>query len=92
MTQALANRFGSRINVVEPYVAALPSTLAATGARLTDIDSALEACGLLLVLVDHDVFKSVPLEERGGKLVYDTRGIWPDQPAPSLAPALRMAG
>jgi UDP-N-acetyl-D-mannosaminuronic acid dehydrogenase len=32
------------------------------------------------VLVDHDVFKSVPLAERAGKIVYDTRGIWPDQP------------
>jgi len=26
------------------------------------------------------VFKSVPLDERAGKAVYDTRGIWRDQP------------
>jgi UDP-N-acetyl-D-mannosaminuronic acid dehydrogenase len=32
------------------------------------------------VLVDHDVFKSVPLDERTGKAVYDTSGIWRDQP------------
>jgi UDP-N-acetyl-D-mannosaminuronic acid dehydrogenase len=35
---------------------------------------------VLIVLVDHDLFRSVPLAERAGKLVYDTRGIWPDQP------------
>ena len=36
--------------------------------------------GVLIVLVDHDVFRVVPLAERAGKVVYDTRGIWPDQP------------
>ncbi len=35
------------------------------------------------MLVDHDVFRSVPLAERADKIVYDTRGIWPDQ---ALAP------
>jgi UDP-N-acetyl-D-mannosaminuronic acid dehydrogenase len=46
------------------------------------------------VLVDHDVFRSVPLEERAGKRVYDTRGIWPDQPQSVLseAPPIRLAG
>jgi UDP-N-acetyl-D-mannosaminuronic acid dehydrogenase len=34
----------------------------------------------MVVLVDHDIFKSIPLDERVGKRVYDTRGIWPDQP------------
>ena len=32
------------------------------------------------MLVDHDVFRVVPLAERATKLVYDTRGIWLDQP------------
>ena len=34
----------------------------------------------MIVLADLDVFKSVPLDERATKLVYDTRGIWADQP------------
>ena len=47
----------------------------------------------MIVLVDHDVFKSVPLAERADKLVYDTRGIWPDQPAPNpVVEELRKAG
>jgi UDP-N-acetyl-D-mannosaminuronic acid dehydrogenase len=32
----------------------------------------------LITLVDHDVFKVIPPEERQNKAVYDTRGIWPD--------------
>ena len=53
---------------------------AGTGAELIDLDTALEQCGVFVILVDHDMFKSVPVEERAGKAVYDTRGIWPDQP------------
>jgi UDP-N-acetyl-D-mannosaminuronic acid dehydrogenase len=37
------------------------------------------------------MFKSVPLDERAGKAVYDTRGIWPDQPKASAGEGLRLA-
>ncbi|WP_010545385.1 UDP-N-acetyl-D-mannosamine dehydrogenase [Sphingomonas elodea] len=93
VAQAIAERHGARVRIVEPYAQALPPALAATGATLTDIDSAIESCPIFLVLVDHDLFKSVPLDERSGKLVYDTRGIWPDQPAPeTVTGGLRLAG
>jgi UDP-N-acetyl-D-mannosaminuronic acid dehydrogenase len=89
----LARRFGERICVVEPYASALPIEFTDTGASLVDIDTALEQCGVLVVLVDHDVFKSVPLAERAAKAVYDTRGIWPDQPkADESSEELRKAG
>ena len=93
VAQAIAETHGSRVRIVEPFAQALPPALAATGATLTDIDTAIETCPIFIVLVDHDLFKSVPLDERSGKLVYDTRGIWPDQPAPeSIASDLRLAG
>jgi UDP-N-acetyl-D-mannosaminuronic acid dehydrogenase len=89
---ALAGRFGDRLHVVEPYADALPAAFDNTGARLTDIDTAIETCPIMIVLVDHDIFKSVPLDERADKMVYDTRGIWPDQPGVSLrAEPLRLA-
>ncbi len=72
----LASSFGDRIALVEPHATTLPAVLEGTGAVLTDIDSALLDCGIMIVLVDHDIFKSVPPEERAGKIVYDTRGIW----------------
>jgi len=94
VAEALAHRFAERIHVVEPYASALPASFATTGATLIDLDTALERCPVFVVLVDHDVFRSVPLEERAGKAVYDTRGVWPDQPRLATAangPALRLA-
>jgi UDP-N-acetyl-D-mannosaminuronic acid dehydrogenase len=87
----LARRYGDRVRVVEPYASALPIEFTDTGAQLVDIDTALESCGVLVVLVDHDLFRSVPLAERAGKAVYDARGIWPDQPAAGPV-ELRRAG
>ena len=72
----LARKFGDRINIVEPYARELPAEFGDTGARLVDIDTALETCGILIVLVDHDLFRSIPEAERANALVYDTRGIW----------------
>jgi len=91
VAETLATRFGSRIRIVEPHADILPPALAKTGASLTDIDTALAECDVFVVLVDHDIFKSVPLDERADKAVYDTRGIWPDQPRAVSAPALRLA-
>ena len=76
VAEVLAARFGDRIAIVEPHVAELPKPLADSGATLIDIDSALADCETMIVLVDHDIFKSVPADERAGKAVYDTRGIW----------------
>jgi UDP-N-acetyl-D-mannosaminuronic acid dehydrogenase len=93
VVERLAARFGSRIRIVEPYAAALPPQLTTSGAELIDIDEAIETCGMMIVLVDHELFKSVPLDERANKIVYDTRGIWPDQPAGrAVAPTVRLAG
>ena len=78
---ALARRFGKQIRIVEPYARGLPAEFAGSGAELTDLDSALAECELLIVLVDHDLFKSIPLDERADKIVYDTRGLWLDQPS-----------
>lgn len=76
----LARRYGRRIKIVEPYASELPAAFEGSGAELIDIDEALENCPIMITLTDHDMFKSIPLDERAGKVVYDTRGIWPDQP------------
>jgi UDP-N-acetyl-D-mannosaminuronic acid dehydrogenase len=76
----LAARFGARVRIVEPYAATLPPAFGGSGATLIDVDTAIETCGIMIVLVDHDIFRSIPLEERIDKRVLDTRGIWPDQP------------
>jgi UDP-N-acetyl-D-mannosaminuronic acid dehydrogenase len=88
----MAKRFGARVRIVEPYAAQLPKAFEGTGAQLIDLDTALESCPAFIVLVDHDIFRSVPLDERADKRVHDARGIWPDQPKMSPArPRLRAA-
>lgn len=89
---ALAERYGKRIGIVEPYIDVLPKAFDGTGARLIDLDDMLESCDILIPLVDHDIFKAIPLAERQDKIVYDTRGIWLDQ-LDGQAPAsgLRLA-
>lgn len=91
---ALAQKYGERIAIVEPYAQSLPAAYDGLGASLIDVDDAIETCGIFIVLVDHDVFRSIPLAERADKIVYDTRGIWSDQPARTDRPAghLRLAG
>jgi UDP-N-acetyl-D-mannosaminuronic acid dehydrogenase len=93
VAEALAKAHGARVKIVEPHAAALPAAFDDSGAELVDIDTALATCPLFIVLVDHDVFKSVPADERADKWVYDTRGIWPDQPRNRrIDPEVRLAG
>jgi len=87
----LARKLGSRMAVVEPYAAELPIEFTDTGVTHIDIDEARETCDILIVLVDHDVFRVVPLAERADKLVYDTRGIWADQPRVVREDAAKLA-
>lgn len=88
----LAQIFGGRINIVEPYAEKIPPELEGSGATLIDIDSALLDCDLLITLVDHDAFKAIPLAERAHKIIYDVRGIWPDQPDAVPMRLLRLVG
>lgn len=62
--------------VVEPFTSELPVELkGARGVRLTTLDDGLNA-DLLLMLVDHKVFREVDPVRRAGKKLIDTRGIW----------------
>ncbi|MES2782120.1 MAG: UDP-N-acetyl-D-mannosamine dehydrogenase [Pseudomonadota bacterium] len=87
----LAAQFGDRIQIIEPFAEALPPAFDGTGAKLIDIDQALQVCGMFIILVDHDSFKAIPLAERADKIVYDVRGIWPDQPHNSAPLPFRLA-
>jgi UDP-N-acetyl-D-mannosaminuronic acid dehydrogenase len=88
----LARRYGRRVKLIEPHIQDVPAEFVGTGAELIELDEALESCDIFIVLVDHDIFKSVPVTERLNKIVYDTRGIWPDQPRAPAAPPVRAFG
>jgi UDP-N-acetyl-D-mannosaminuronic acid dehydrogenase len=78
VAKALAESYGRRIKIIEPYIRELPSEIARTGAGFVSLKDALASCGVAIVLVDHEEFRSVPLGDRRHLAVLDTRGIWGD--------------
>lgn len=74
----LADEFPeSSILAVEPHVSALPRALEGkTNVTFEETNAAIEAADIIVLLVDHDQFKSVPATALAGKEVVDTRGLW----------------
>jgi len=66
---------GFKVLAVEPHVRELPKALQGK-ADLVGLEEALEKADILLLLVDHNIFKAVPAVRLKGKRVIDTRGIW----------------
>jgi len=65
------------IMVVEPNVDALPPALQGMpNLRLVPTAPAVESADIVVLLVDHDQFRSMNRSWLAGKVVYDTRGIW----------------
>lgn len=68
---------GLDIRVAEPFVDALPATLAAhENVKLEPAQAAIDAADIVVLLVDHDHFRSLSRSRLDGKVVYDTRGVW----------------
>ena len=68
---------GVRVLVAEPHVDRLPERLRALdNVGLTSAAAAVEAADIVVLLVDHDSFRSFNRSLLSGKVVYDTRGTW----------------
>ncbi len=78
ITQKLAERLpGAKVLAVEPNVTELPKKLTGiANVELADLDTALEAADVVLLLVDHKEFKALDRARLEGKQVVDTRGTW----------------
>jgi UDP-N-acetyl-D-mannosaminuronic acid dehydrogenase len=75
--QLAERRLAEHLLVVEPYVEALPKELEGrTGVKLVELDTAVAAADVVVLLVDHQHFKAVSREALSGKAVIDTRGLW----------------
>jgi UDP-N-acetyl-D-mannosaminuronic acid dehydrogenase len=72
----LAEVYGERVGIVEPFVDELPQDFQRYGAQQIELEDALEESRTLIVLVDHDAFRKIGRERLNGTAVYDTRGIW----------------
>ena len=74
IAEELAKRFPGRVDWVEPHIDMLPK--ATDGVALITAERAIETCDILVLLVDHRQFATIPRERLVGKHVLDTRGIW----------------
>lgn len=70
----LADTLPGRVAVVEPHIAQAPPGLTAP---LLELDAALERAGIFVLLVDHVGFRRISPARLAGRVLIDTRGIWP---------------
>ncbi len=63
--------------VVEPHIDALPGKLREfKSVRLASAEEAVRAAEVIVLLVNHRAFGSIPRESIAGKKIIDTRGMW----------------
>ncbi len=76
IAESLAEDKGTQILVVEPYIEQLPEALnSVANVRLLDLTLALDKADIVVLLVDHDDFRSLNAEALTGKVIIDTRGM-----------------
>jgi UDP-N-acetyl-D-mannosaminuronic acid dehydrogenase len=65
------------IRVVEPFIRQLPHRLEGRpNVRLQGAMEALDEADIVVLLVDHDQFKTIGKSRLEGRVVFDTRGAW----------------
>ena len=74
ITRNISSRHAGKILVVEPNILSLPGSL--KNAELCTAEEAISRADVLLLLVDHKPFKSIPASALQGRQIVDTRGIW----------------
>ncbi len=66
-----------RLTVVDPHVAALPASLADAGVALSaDTTGVVGSSDVVVLLVDHQVFRALDPKLLASRPVIDTRGVW----------------
>lgn len=66
----------AELYVSEPHVNELPIQLTGPKVFFTDPDEAIEKADIVLLLVNHQLFKKISIGALDGKIVIDTRGVW----------------
>lgn len=62
--------------VVEPHLEALPKSLQLPNVKMSNIDEAMNAADLIVLLVNHRKFSHIDLSLLKGKAIIDTRGMF----------------
>lgn len=79
----------ARLYTVEPHVSELPHSLRDTAnVQLSSLRDAVQDADMLVLLVDHDHFRTLDMGALSGKTVIDTKGFWRQAGSESLAAAI----
>lgn len=77
VVRGIRRMFDGPIMVVEPHLEALPEELLSDGpCELVDLQTALDAAHVVVLLTDHSSFLEVDPRSLDGKKVLDSRGVW----------------
>ncbi|MBO6848907.1 MAG: UDP-N-acetyl-D-mannosamine dehydrogenase [Marinobacter sp.] len=74
IAEMIAELHPGKVIAVEPHIEALPSQLTDRGVRLTNLDEALQA-NIVVLLVDHKEWKSLSVSFGIHQRLLDTRGV-----------------
>ena len=81
IAQDLAASGRAQVLVVEPHLSTLPEALAASGARLVPLETALAEAEVICALVRHSAFPDVSRTLRPGQKLLDFVGLVPAVPS-----------
>lgn len=76
ITLELATNHPRAILAVEPNIKALPEKLEGKNIQLVTAGDAIAKADILVMLVEHRLFKALEITSNSGKIVIDTKGIW----------------
>jgi len=75
IAEKLVAIFPGQVDFVEPFITELPPSLAGLG-ELVRPSTAVKNANVIVLLVDHDDFKAMPVPHGDDLKIVDTRGIW----------------
>ncbi|HDX9659037.1 TPA: UDP-N-acetyl-D-mannosamine dehydrogenase [Bacillus toyonensis] len=76
IVRELSEQEVGKLLIVEPHVKQLPELLQKESIDLANLSTALLKSDIILILVDHDIFKEIDYSKLQEKIVIDTRGIF----------------
>lgn len=76
ITLELAAHHPSTVLAVEPNIKTLPTKLIDKNIVLVTAGDAIAKADILVLLVEHRLFKALEVTSRSGKVIIDTKGIW----------------
>lgn len=76
IAETLARQDGFRVLAVEPHISELPARLSERGIELAEMEPAVQAADVVLVLVPHSLFRSLDSERFSSGIVLDVCGLW----------------